>query len=161
MPPWSIDSRHMSGATGGATTCSSWSRDRSREVAYRERESKAGRGGESAVHDRRGARTTTEPKAPEIIMTPAWQLGQRRNICLMTQHENIFQPFPVSSIPVSLSQARHVAPQLAVLGSLPVHANESWIHVRCAFPGRPLLTQCTMRWPRGGCRATTKLQAPN
>lgn len=112
-----------------------------------QRESEAGRGGASAVHDRRGARTTTEPKAPEIIMTPAWQLGQRRNICLVTQHENIFQQFPLSSIPVSL--ARHVALQLAVLGPLPVHANESWIHVRCAFPGRPLLTQCTMRWPRG------------
>lgn len=68
-----------------------------------QRESGAERGGAIAVHDRRGARTTTEPKAPEIIMTPAWQLGQRRNICLVTQHENIFQQFPLSSLPISLS----------------------------------------------------------
>lgn len=54
------------------------------------------RGVQGGVHDRRGARTTTKPKAPEIIMTPAWQLGQRRNICLVTQHENIF---PLSSRP--------------------------------------------------------------
>lgn len=63
------------------------------------------RGVQGGVHDRRGARTTTKPKAPEIIMTPAWQLGQRRNICLVTQHENIF---PHSRSPL----ARHVA-QLA------------------------------------------------
>lgn len=105
------------------------------------------RGVQGGVHDRRGARTTTKPKAPEIIMTPAWQLGQRRNICLVTQHENIF---PLSSRPTRGPAGLSRVPCMGFF--LPVHANETWIRTSASHSGRALLTQHTMRWPRGDRR---------
>lgn len=94
-------------------------------------------------------------------MTPAWQLGQRRNICSVTQHENIFH------IPLSSRPTRDPAGLSPVYGLLPVHANETGMCTSASHSGRGLLTQCTMRWPRG-CRRLPHvvaeqppLQAPN
>lgn len=79
-----------------------------------------------------GRTNNNKAKAPEIIMTPAWQLGQRRNICLWRHNTtNIFSPG---------ARSCHVA--RVELAFTCFHANET----RTLFP---LLTQCTMQRPRG------------